>query len=164
MGFVSERCKWRSERLDLGSGSPDRGTYKSQWGLKSLIEGLGGYIWGCKENCPMWTHKALAPPGPLPKKDLSAEGNIREVMESAVLLCTVLSITELQIVFSKKRINSQRTKHNRYIYHSVGFDPTHWCWTKCCKQQLVVEITAGCKVTKLAKIQFSPNRMRPADS
>ena len=41
------------------------------------------------------------------------------------------------------RVYSQRTKHNRYIYHSVGFDPTHWCWTECCKQQLVVEITAG---------------------
>ena len=40
--------------------------------------------------------------------------------------------------------NSQRTKHNRYTYHSVGFDPTHWCWTECCKKQLVVEITAGC--------------------
>ena len=39
---------------------------------------------------------------------------------------------------------SQRTKHNRYIYHSVGFDPIDWCWTKCSKQQLVVEITACC--------------------
>ena len=43
-----------------------------------------------------------------------------------------------------KVIYSQRTKHNRYIYHSVGFNPTHWCWTEYCKQQLVVEITAGC--------------------
>ena len=22
-------------------------------------------------------------------------------------------------------VSSQRTKHNRFIYHSVGFDPTH---------------------------------------
>ena len=50
-------------------------------------------------------------------------------------------------------VYSQRTKHNRYIYHSVGFDPSHWCRTECCKQQLVVKITAGCHLTKSAKIQ-----------
>ena len=72
--------------------------------------------------------------------------------------------TKKRHVVDKKRLHSQPTKHNDYIYHSVGFDPTHWCWTECCKQQLVIEITAGCKVTMLAKIQLSPNRIRPADS
>ena len=27
----------------------------------------------------------------------------------------------------RRLLNSQRTKHNRYIYHSVGFDLTHCC-------------------------------------
>ena len=41
-------------------------------------------------------------------------------------------------------VNSPWTKHNRYIYHTVDFDPAYWSQTKCCMQQLVIEITAGC--------------------
>ena len=67
-------------------------------------------------------------------------------------------------MYTKFIVYSQWTKHNRCIYHFVSFDPTHWCSTECCKQQLVIEITAGCYVIKLAKIQLSPKRMRPADS
>ena len=59
---------------------------------------------------------------------------------------------------------SQWTKQNRQRAHSVGFNPTYCYETAGCKQQLVVKITAGCHATKSAKIQLSPNRMRPANS
>ena len=41
-------------------------------------------------------------------------------------------------------INSQWTKHYRYIYHTTGFDPTYCSKTKYCMQQSVAQVTAGC--------------------
>ena len=47
-------------------------------------------------------------------------------------LCGITGYATLAVMTRKEEeageqegANSQRTKHNRYIYHSIGFDPPH---------------------------------------
>ena len=67
--------------------------------------------------------------------------------------------------FASKQIDSSKVSGLNKIGRelTVGFDPTYCYQIAGCKQ-LVIKIAAGCYATKSAKIQFSPNRMRPADS
>ena len=81
----SERPDLGSERLDLGSGRPDLGSEWPDLGSEKpdfgserpdleserpylrLWEGGTGRKTETGENCLLWNHRSLAPPGPLPK-------------------------------------------------------------------------------------------------
>ena len=59
--FGSQRPEFGSQRPDLESERP----YLRLWGGGDVRKTETG------ENCPMWNHRSSAPPGPLPKNDVS---------------------------------------------------------------------------------------------